>query len=191
MQIPSPKPYDERSSDALPWHTTLLGNYMQHNFWLYSVIDRVMLDNPQIQSIVEIGTGSGCVTTIFGLWGVLRGIPVTSLDIVNRHHPKVLEKLGVEFLQLDETHPDTEKEILQRIGGTPTWLFCDGGCKSREFKQFAPKLPSGSIISAHDLGTEFRHEVDALPLCLSGVVAPYHPEWWMEMNVQLAIYKKV
>jgi len=191
MQIPSPRPYEERSELALPWHTTLLGSYMQHNFWLYSVIDRVMLANPQIASIVEIGTGAGCVTTIFGLWGIHRGIPVTTLDLVNRHNPKILGRLGVEFLQMDETSEEAERAILDRVGGKPTWLYCDGGCKSREFKKFAPLMPSGSIISAHDLGMEFRHEVDALKLCQQGVVEPYKPEWWMEMNIQLAIYKKL
>lgn len=147
--------------------------------------------NSQIASIVEIGTGSGCVTTIFGLWGIHRGIPVTSIDHVHRHHGHILERLGVEFLQVDETLPSTQEVILQRVGGRPTWLFCDGGCKSRELKQFAPLLPKGSIISAHDLGTEFRHHVDAIQLCDDGIIEPHHPEWWMEFNIQLAIYMKL
>lgn len=191
MQIQNPRPYDERSSEALPWHTTLLGGYMQHNFWLYAVVDRVMLANPQIQSIIEIGTGSGCLTTIFGLWGFHRKIPVATLDIVNRHNSEVLKHLGVEFLQIDETSKEAQDAILERIAGKPTWLFCDGGCKSREFKQFAPLIPKDSIISAHDLGMEFRHAVDAEPLCAQKIVEPYHPEWWMEMNIQLALYKKL
>lgn len=190
LTIPEAKSYNERSADAIPWHTTLLGNYMQHNFWMYAIIDRVMLANPQIQSIVEIGTGSGCVTTIFGLWGVHRGIPVVSIDHIHRHHDHILKKLDVEFLQIDETLPSTQEAILNRIAGKPTWLFCDGGCKSRELKQFAPLLPSGSIISAHDLGTEFRHHVDAVKLCDDGIIQPYKPEWWMEFNVQLALYSK-
>lgn len=189
--VPDARPYNEKSEKAIPWHTTLLGNYMQHNFWLYSVIDRVMLANPQIQSIVEIGTGSGCVTTIFGLWGIHRNIPVVTVDHVNRHHSHVLSRLGVEFLQMDENLPSTQEAILSKINQKPTWVYCDGACKSRELKQFAPLLPKDSIISAHDLGTEFRHHIDAIKLCDNGIIKPYHPEWWMEFNIQLAIYMKL
>ena len=51
-------------------------------------------------------------------------------------------------------------------------------------------MPVGSIVSAHDLGVEFRHEVDAADLCPS-IFEPVHREWWNELNVQLAIYKRV
>lgn len=164
---------------------------MQHNYWLYAVIDRVMLANPQIGSIVEIGTGSGCVSTIFGLWGIHRSIPVLTIDHVNRHHSAVLKKIGVTFLQADENNDETKNVIIKHIADSPTWVYCDGGCKSREFNKFAPLLPSSSIISAHDLGMEFRHEIDAIKLCNEGIIEPYHPEWWMEFNIQLAIYKKI
>ena len=48
-------PYEEKSEHGLPWHTTFIGQLMQHNYWLYNIVDQVMLNNPQIKSIVEIG----------------------------------------------------------------------------------------------------------------------------------------
>ena len=192
MYIPSPRPYDEQSAEAIPWHTTFIGQFMQHNYWIYSIIDRVMTENPQIQSIIEIGTGCGGITSVFGLWGVARGIKVTTIDLQSVfHNPIIFEKLGVEYLQLDVFDPVTEEEILKRIDNKPTWVFCDGGSKCRELGQFAPKIPETSIISAHDLGTEFIHDNCAKDLCDSSIIEPYHPEWWMEMNVQLALYKKL
>lgn len=191
MNIPPPRPYEEKSEYSFPWHTTFIGKNMQHNYWLYSIIDRVMIANPQIQSIIEIGTGGGCVTSVFGLWGISRGIKVTTIDKVNRHSPVLLEKLGVEYLEVDVFEPSTEEEVLKRINDQPTWIFCDGGHKCRELNQFAPKIPKDSIISAHDLGTEFKHEICAKELCDNMIIKPFHPEWWMEMNVQLAIYKKL
>ncbi len=191
MDILPPRPYTEKSADVLPWHTTFIGKSMQHNYWIYSIIDRVMIANPQIKSIIEIGTGNGCMTSVFGLWGLVRGFKVTTIDIINRHTPIILEKLGVDYLQLDTFDPATEQEILRRIDGKPTWVFCDGGCKCKELKQFAPLLPKNSIISAHDLGTEYKHEICAKALCDSLVIEPFRPEWWMEMNAQLAIYKKL
>ncbi len=191
MDIPPPRPYEERSADALPWRTTLLGNRMQHNYWIYSVIDRVMIENPQIKSIVEIGTGFGCMTTIFGLWGIHRNIPVISIDKVHRHHTHVLQKLGVEYVQDDIKSEDVQNKILNIVNSKPTWIFCDGGCKREELKLFAPKIPKDSIISAHDLGVEFIHKLHGQPLCDQGILEPFHPEWWMEMNIQTAIYKKL
>ena len=165
MEIPQPRPYTEMSGQALPWHTTLLGQYMQHNYWVYNIIDKVMLMNPQIKSIIEIGTGSGCVTTIFGLWGVKRNIPVVSIDNVNRHDTAIFKRLGIDFWNVNENAPETKQRIIERIGGKPTWVYCDGCCKSIELKTYATLIPTGSIISAHDLGVEFNHELDAKYLC--------------------------
>lgn len=182
-------PYSEMSERGIPWHTTFIGQPMQHNFWIYCIIDRVMKANPQIRSIVEIGTGAGAVTSVFGLWGVKRGIPVLSIDRVMRHEPRLLQALGVEYLQAEEFAPETLERIRQVAGDAPTWLFCDGGSKRREFREIGPLMPAGSIVSAHDLGVEFRHEVDAASLC-PAVFTPVHEEWWNELNVQLAIYQR-
>jgi len=163
MNIPPARPYTENSEHSLPWHTHFIGQHMQHNYWLYAIIDRVMMANPQIRSVVELGTGAGAVSTVFGLWGIKKEMSVLTIDNV----------------------------IQNCIGDAPSWLFCDGGFKGKELQTFSPKLPKGSIISAHDLGTEFKHDYHAEALCREGVIEPYHPEWWMENNIQLAIYKKI
>lgn len=183
-------PYTEKSERGIPWHTTFIGQPMQHNFWMYNIIDKVMLANPQIKSIVEIGTGGGAVSTVFGLWGIRRGIPVLTIDQTMRHHRGILDRLGVEYLQADEFGPEVEKRILEVVGDQPTWVFCDGGSKRREFQKFAPLIPKGSIISAHDLGVEFREEVDAAAL-IPHCVEPYERDWWTDLNVQLALFKRV
>ncbi len=164
---------------------------MQHNYWLYAIIDRVMAANPQIKSIVELGTGAGAVSTVFGLWGLKKEMPVLTFDNVVRHDTKMLAALKVRFCQLDIFGEEAATEIQSCIGDSPTWLFCDGGFKGKELQTFSPNLPQGSIVSAHDLGTEFRHEYHAKVLCQDKVIEPYHPEWWMENNVQLALYKKL
>lgn len=189
--LPIPRPYEEMSAEALPWHTTLLGQYMQHNYWIYNIIDKVMLMNPQIKSIVEIGTGSGCVTTIFGLWGVKRNIPVVSIDNVIRHDTSIFKRLGIDFWNVDENTPETKQRILDRIGNKPTWIYCDGCCKSKELNTYSHIIPTNSIISAHDLGVEFSHDIDAKHLCEKGIIEPYLQDKWMELNIQLALYRKL
>ena len=191
MQIPPAKPYTENSSDSLPWHTHFIGQLMQHNYWLYEIIDRVMRLNPDINSIVELGTGAGAATTVSGLWGIQRGIPILSVDNVVRYNPKILEALKIQLTQDDIFSGSFATKMNAVIADKPTWLFCDGGSKGRELATFAPTLPKGSIISAHDLGTEFSHARHAQLLCDQGIIEPFKPEWWMESNVQLAIYKKL
>jgi len=191
METLPAKPYSENSSESLPWHTSFIGQQMQHNYWLYEIVDRVMRLNPQISSIIELGTGAGALSAVLGLWGVQRSIPVVTVDTCARHSNKIFSALKVRFIQEDIFNSTVVEAIETYISKEPTWVFCDGGCKSKELAFFAPKLPKGSIISAHDLGTEFSHNRHAQPLCDQGIIEPYKPEWWMENNVQLAIYKKL
>jgi hypothetical protein len=174
------------SCSAIPWHTTFIGQGMQHNYWLYAIVDRVLREVSGLRAIVELGTGAGALSVVFGLWGIKLGIPVSTVDQVMRHNPLLLEKLGVTFHQRDIFAPEIRDLITTR---GPMWLFCDGGNKRLELQTYAPLLPSGSIISAHDLGVEFRHE-HAAELCDAGILEPFHPEWWMEGNVQLALYRR-
>lgn len=182
-------PYTEKSELGIPWHTTFIGQPMQHNFWLYAIVDRVMMQNPQISSIIEIGTGAGALSSVFGLWGIKRGIPVLTIDSVMRHDPKILSKLDVQYLQEDEFSDVVQERIMETISGKPTWLFCDGGSKRKEFQKFAPLIPRNSIISAHDLGVEFLYQRDAAPL-VPDIVVPYRQEWWQDLNIQLALFKR-
>ena len=182
-------PYTEKSERGLPWHTTFIGQLMQHNYWLYSVVDKVMIENPDIESIVEIGTGRGALTTVFGLWGIKKNIPVLSIDNqANIHNKTILEKLGVELLCADEFAKSTKDHILKTINNKKTWVYCDGGNKTKEFTSFSYLLPKGSIISAHDLGVEFNAE-EALKSLPEGIVEPYKKELWLDLNIQLALFK--
>jgi hypothetical protein len=188
--LPPPRDYHEMSCSAVPWHTSFIGQGQQHTYWLYAIVDRVMKAVPELRSIIELGTGAGALSTVFGLWGVERGIPVHTVDHVMRHNPRLLAHLGVCFHAQDIFAPETKGLIENAATQGPLWLFCDGGYKAGELKTYAPLLPPGSIVSAHDLGVEFHHERDAAPLCEAGIIEPFHPEWWMEGNVQLALYRR-
>jgi hypothetical protein len=186
---PPARPYGEISQYSIPWHTTFIGQKMQHNFWLYNIVDRILTENPQIESIIELGTGLGALTTVFGLWGIEKNIPVLTIDTLNRHSSKIFNKLDIKYLQVDIFSEEAQAAIKKTINNKPTWIFCDGGCKNKELNFYAPSLPAESIISAHDLGVEFNHTLHASLLC-PHIIQPYHPEWWMECNIQLAIYKR-
>ena len=179
------------SCSAVPWHTSFIGQNQQHTFWLYAIVDRVMKEVPDLRTIIELGTGAGALSCVFGLWGIERGIPVHTVDKVMRHKPRLLAHLGVVYHEQDIFAPEIKGLIEDAAAAGPLWLFCDGGNKKLELQTYAPLLPSGSIVSAHDLGVEFHHARDAAALCEAGILVPFHPEWWMEGNVQLALYRRV
>ena len=183
-------PYKEKSEKGIPWHTSFIGQLMQHNYWLYKIVDNVMKER-EIHSIIEIGTGHGALTSVFGLWGLKKNIPVLSID----HNPslydkELLTKLNVRLLVGDEFSEEIKQEILKTVNDKPTWIYCDGGNKMKEFLTFAPLIPRGSIISAHDLGVEFDSEL-ALSSIGPGIVNPYRKGLWMDLNVQLALFERI
>lgn len=181
----NPTPTTDPATDQ--WHTTFVGQHMQHNYRLYFVLDEVFRTQPQIKEIIELGTGCGALTTYLALWAIklnLRSILTTDKQVL--HNVKFLSKLGVIFTQGDIFSPNGHLNNVD-LAILPLLFICDGGDKQREFETFAPKLKSGSIICAHDLGTEFFDE--KISPEVRAKVEPIMRERWMECNVRFAIYK--
>ncbi len=139
------------------WHKTFLGVKQQHNYALYSMIDEVLLEEP-IERFVEIGTGGGALSVILGLHAVQRGTHLLTFDYQIRGMlPKltdVFSALRIEFVQ-DNAFVNLRR-IRNYIENKPCFFMCDGDNKPEEFNVFAPLLPAGSIIAAHDYGKEFE-----------------------------------
>jgi len=172
------------------WRTTFNGVLMQHNYWLHYVIDKIMADNPQIASIVEIGTAEGALATVLGLWGVKRDIPIMTIDWSIRcaKQMKVFERLGVKFLNANVLTPDAHEAIADLVDGKPTLLVIDGFHKDMEFNLLVPMIPVGSIVGVHDYESEwFYHDIEDVAKCCEKI----GPEKWNELNVQFAVFKKV
>lgn len=43
---------------------TFVGQYIRHNYYEYYMLDDIIENNPQIKSIIEIGTGNGALTMV-------------------------------------------------------------------------------------------------------------------------------
>jgi hypothetical protein len=174
------------------WHTTFIGQYMQHNYWLYHMLDNIIENNLQIKSIVEIGTGHGALTTVLGLYGIKKNIPVFTVDI----YPKLSQSVWSIFKALNVQHCDGNvfsnavvSKMDSIINGKPTYIICDGGNKPKEFNFWVPKMPIDSIISAHDWEVEIS--TNDIKDTVDKHLIQYMPERWNEMNVQFATFKKV
>lgn len=169
--------------------TTFLGIRQQHSYDLYKVIDSVLLDNPQINNFIEIGTGNAALTVILGLHAFLKGTRLLTLD-TNDSRPgfvrlkQLLDQLDVYFCKLDCFSKEALREIRLSIAYSSTFLFCDGDDKPKEINTFSKLLKPNSIIAAHDFGYEIcRKDVDEKrlePLVLK--------EW---NKVQTCFYKVV
>jgi len=170
------------------WYKTFLGVRQQHNYALYSIIDEVLLNKP-IEKFVEIGTGAGALSVVLGLHAVQRGTHLLTFDYQLRgEKPKldlVFVALGIEFVQDDCF---TNKLRLQNhMDGKPTFFFCDGDDKAKEFNTYAPLIPVGSIIAAHDYGDEFQLD----ELHVDGLT-PVIEKYWTEdtYNIRTCFYRK-
>ena len=181
----------KNSENAWIWHRTFMGQYMQHNYWLYYVLDDIIENNPQIKSIIEIGTGHGALTIILGLYGIKKGIPVFTIDI----NPKLSQPVWQIFsvLHIQQNSGDVfSNEIVSKIDSIinkqPAYIICDGGNKPKEFDFWSPRIPVGSIISAHDWGVEISmNNIKGI----DNYITAYKPEKWNEMNIQFATFKKI
>jgi hypothetical protein len=180
-------PWNVTNENALQWHTVFLGRVMQHNYWLYYVIDDILRSN-KVKSIVEIGTGSGALTSVFGLWGIIQELRVLSIDNQDvGTYKNVLKYIKVKLLIADEFLESTKDKILEFVNNEPTYLYCDGGDKKIEFNTFVPLLPRGSIVSVHDWGNECK--LENIIEVAGKYCKPYKEERWLEMNVQLATFR--
>lgn len=184
--------WNVNSDVSWQWHLTHCGQYMQHNYYLHYLIDVIMKENPQIKSIVELGTAYGALTLTLGLWGVKLGIPVITVDInPAKITPikKVFDKLDVLVLTADQFKQETIDSLQKFIGNQPTLFIADGAIKDWEVNTWAPLLPNGSIITGHDLDTELH--IDKVKSITDKHCEEFHPELWRTLNVQFAMWKKV
>jgi cephalosporin hydroxylase len=174
------------------WWTSFLGVRMQHSYGLYKTIDEILVANPQTERFVEIGTGGGALSVVLALHAVQRETHLLTFDIqIRGHNPKVdrvFDKLDVEFVE-EDVFNNVEK-IQKHMDDRPTFFFCDGGDKPEEFKKFAPLLPSGSIIGAHDYGKEIKPEQ---LVGLTDGLEPVFEERWLDPTIELytCFYKKL
>ncbi len=142
---------------SLPYEyeSSFVGQISGCNFHVFDLISTVLQKHP-VESIIEFGTYNGVMSMYLGLWGLRLGVPVHTFDIVDLREPvfRVFDALGVVFHQAEIFSDESRLTVEQIHHGKPTYLFCDGGDKEREFFEYGGSVPVGSIISAHDWGTE-------------------------------------
>jgi len=164
----------------LRWHNTFIGVRQQHTYWLYKVIDDILMEHPQILKFVEIGTGGGALSLVLGMHAAQVYDFLLTFDTKYSRHDDLsllFDCLGINAIEADCFSSLAIKHIRQHIGYLPTFFFCDGDHKAKEMATFTPLLPSGSIIAAHDFEVEFQYS-DIVGVIKKYSLEPLHEEEW-------------
>jgi len=179
-----------RTNDANHWNwgLTFAGQKMGHNYRLYSVIDQIMKEYTDIKGIVELGTGRGALTTVLGLWGIKRDLPVLTIDRKDKHDNAVFEALKITYIKTD-LYGDLTKTYVEVFieNHSPLLFICDGGNKIKEFNYWAPRLNPGSIICAHDWNMEI--DMGDIKDTVERYCDPTLSNLWEAFFVQFAIFE--
>lgn len=147
----------------------LFGQPVQQTWSALYVMEGLLSAHKEIKWICEIGTGFGSLWLYLAVWGCRNRIPCLSIDKVNRTPPgtqDVAYRLGSQFVQADCFAPAGRQKLLSYMsqGKGEGFLLCDGGDKPREIAEFGPQVPAGTIVLAHDYGTEILPaDVEAVP----------------------------
>jgi hypothetical protein len=120
--------------------------------------ERILNTHPEMQHVIEVGTGSGGLSMYLALQCYARGILFSTYDFLYIPtfvtHP-VAKLLNLHNRQVDcfaERHSVAD---LLRASAHPLVLLCDGGNKPKEFQTFVPMLQPGDIVAVHDWMNEF------------------------------------
>jgi len=120
--------------------------------------------------MVELGTGTGGMSTVFILHSISRGFTFFTFDrwVWYKHMEPTplteLVNLAGYFHHVNLFSDEGQRavlEILDQPDLHPLVLFCDNGNKRKEFEIYVPHLCPGDYAAVHDWGTEFCPE-DAL-----------------------------
>ena len=137
---------------------------IQQNYNALLLLNELIVSNPQIVNIIELGTARGGLSVFFGLCMQCRGGKVTTFDITNFYndipYAKHFESLGIDYFQKDALHKDTKKLIKGIITHAPktkgNLLFCDNGNKPEELKYYYKIMRKGDFLLVHDYGDEIK-----------------------------------
>lgn len=133
-------------------NTTYCGVLAQQWWTDYLVWEKVLNAHPELEAIVELGTGAGGFALYLHHQAEARQLRFSSYDKDARQ--AIAYKPW--FHQADVFDDAVARaQISLWLSTWATVLHCDGGNKRREVREYATRLLPGSLAIVHDYGTEF------------------------------------
>lgn len=129
------------------------------DFYLW---ERFLTEHIEARSIIEIGTGGGGASIFLLMQAIDRGMSFDTFDQFEAPAWKLSPLCSMLGLQ-DHFHVgdvwgasgDVIRQIIADPARHPLVLFCDGGNKPREYREFGALLLPGDLIVVHDWMNEF------------------------------------
>jgi hypothetical protein len=144
------------------WTCFFMGLQPIQNWDDFYLWDRFLMDRPEIRSVIEIGTGGGGASLFLLMQSIARGFTFDTFDQFAAPAwilSPLAKRLELEkHFHVGDVWIAQKAEIHRLIGDPanhPMVLFCDGGDKPREFKEFGGLLHAGDYIVVHDWMNEF------------------------------------
>lgn len=141
-------------------HHDFFGFGMAQTWATLYVLNHFLQKHPKIKRIVELGTGDGALTFLWGLSMKARNGKVLTYDI-NRPTEmwfEVIQGMPIEFRRADVFTKDVQEEVKEFIKDEKALIFCDGGSKSKEIRIYSFFLKPEDYIMAHDWGVEILED---------------------------------
>lgn len=134
--------------------------------------ERVLNEHPEIEQIVELGTGAGGFSLYLSMQAEQRGMKFATFDVTDYRTTIVPGFILCDIFE--------DPECVWNLLGRPTIMHCDNGDKARELREFATELMPGSLCIVHDWGIEVSAE--DVPESLQ----PIHRDLWQGLSTVFA-----
>jgi len=132
---------------------TIAGFQLQQTWSALFLLNQILVDNPDITRVVELGTYAGGLSVFFGLIMKNRGGRVIALDIVEPRNPYALEifnVLNTTFYKQDISGSEGIETVKQFISDGRALIFNDGGDKKGTLPVYAKLAKTDDLIMSHD-----------------------------------------
>ena len=181
------------------WYPRLFGQAIMHS-WAEIAFLEQLLSHYKFSNIIELGTASGGLTTLFMLHSLRTGSVVTTIDINDEPNSEPYNSLkyltSSTFLKGDAIKPNmANHHMISRAirYGDRTLLYCDANgykeARVDQMKQWLPYLKVGDIVISHDYPYQITDE-QVKPLVDEYNLVPFHQEEALEMGCRMLLYER-
>jgi len=167
----------ENAEDGWMWGLDFIGQHMDHNYFLYHNLCNYIFRFPQTEIIVEFGTGTGALTVVLGLFGVLLGAEVYTVDDdfgACRNLCRVFERLNIKKSGRGEANALLRNKHR-------AYVICR---TVEDLNHYAKVVAKDSVISA------LNYKVGILPEDIPQGLKPVMPNLANLMNCQYGAWRK-
>lgn len=189
--------YDALNSKK--WRPTFLGQRIMHS-WVEIAFLEQLLNHYRFNNLIELGTASGGLTTLFMLHALKTKAKIISVDIGEEPTTEPYKTLAglteYLFIKGDAIHPTKKNEniiksAIQSDGRT--LIYCDAnGYKDARIDQmnrWVPYMKNGDVVISHDYPTQITEE-QVQSLIDEYDLTPFHQEEAWKMGCGLLTYER-